>query len=200
MDITLYYTPKTRALRPRWLLEELGLEYRLEAIDLFNGEGQSKAYRNIHPLGAVPAIEIDGNTMIESGAICHWLSDKVSKPKLAPALDDPQRQHYEQWMFFAPGTLEPPAYYALLHGRILPEQQRIQAIVPWCMSRHKNIIAMMDEQLENREYLLGESFSTADIMIGSTLMWLPEQLQDQPRLKAYTERLQQRPAYQRACQ
>ncbi len=64
MNIKLYYTHRTRSLRPRWTLEELGLTYQLALIDLFGGEGDTPAYRRIHPHGSVPALEIDGRVMI----------------------------------------------------------------------------------------------------------------------------------------
>ena len=63
MDIELYHTPATRSCRPRWLLEELRIPYRLRPVDLFGGE------RNpVHPLGSVPAVRIDGETLIENAA------------------------------------------------------------------------------------------------------------------------------------
>jgi len=88
MDITLYYTPQTRAIRPRWLMEELGLEYKLQNIDLYAGEGETEEYKKINPLGAVPAMKIDGEVMLESGAMCHWMADYYADSKLAPAIQD----------------------------------------------------------------------------------------------------------------
>ncbi|MCB1786287.1 MAG: glutathione S-transferase, partial [Gammaproteobacteria bacterium] len=75
MELVLYYQPGTRALRVRWVLEELALPYRLERIDLRKGEGNTHAYRAIHPLGQLPALQVDGEVMIESGAIVHWLAE-----------------------------------------------------------------------------------------------------------------------------
>jgi len=193
MDIELYHTPQTRSSRPRWLLEELGAPYRLRYVDLFGG-GRNPA----HPLGSVPAINIDGETLIESGAICHWLADRFLDKGLAPAMDDPRRARYEQWMFFVPATLEPPAFEILLHTSILPEQHRVGAIVPFAMKGHRRILRMLAEELDHDGYLLGEQFCCADIMLGTTLTWLPEQLDAHPPLLAYTERVTTRPAYQRA--
>lgn len=198
MEIKLYYTPHTRSLRPRWLLEELGLRYQLIPIDLFAGEAESEHYRQINPLAAVPAVEIDGEVMLESGAICHWLADRFINKKLAPALDSAERRRYEQWMFFVPGTLEPPAFYALLHSKILPEENRVTAIVPWTMQRYDSVIKVVNDALEGNNYLMGDQYTAADILVGSVLMWLPDALQAYPALQTYSEKLKQRLAYQRA--
>ena len=195
MDIELYYTPHTRSSRPRWLLEELAQPYHLRPVELFEGE------RNpVHPLGSVPAVTINGETLIESGAICHWLADRFPEKKLAPATTDPQRARYEQWMFFVPGTLEPPAFDILMHTQILPGKKRIAAIVPFSTRRYQQVLRMLSKELDHDGYLLGEQFTCADIMLGTTLTWLPELLQDHPPLLAYTQRVTARPAYQRAIE
>lgn len=199
MDITLYYTHRTRALRPRWLLEELQLPYRLELVDLFGGGGRNAAYRSIHPHGQVPAMEIDGTVMIESCAMCHWLSDRYADKGLAPAGDSPARMAYEQWTFYVPGTLEPPAFQILLHSLILPEKFRVPDMVPWATRSYRSLLKYLNGELGERDYIAGKAFTTADILLGSTLMWLPRELHDRPALQDYVQRLQQRPAYQRAA-
>lgn len=200
MDITLYYTHHTRALRPRWVLEELGLPYRLELIDLFGGAGQTAAYREIHPHGAVPAMVVDGRTMIESCAMCHWLADRFPQQQLAPpAGDATARMAYEQWVFYVPGTLEPLAFQILLHSMILPQEHRVPDMVPWATRRYRSLLKFLNKELARREFITGEQFGTADILLASTLLWLPDILNDYPALGDYTGRLQQRPAYQRAA-
>ena len=195
MQIELYYTPHTRSVRPRWLLEELGTPYSLRLIDLFGGE------RNpVHPLGSVPAVRIDGETQIESGAICHWLADSFPEKDLAPASTDPRRASYEQWMFFVPGTLEPPAFDILMHTQILPEKKRVEAIVPYATGRYHSVLKMLAKELDHDGYLMGEQFTAADIMMTTTLSWLPELLEEYPSLLAYTQRATARPAYQSAIQ
>jgi glutathione S-transferase len=193
MDIELYYTPRTRSLRPRWLLEELDVSYRLRPVDLFGGE------RNpVHPLGSVPAIRVDGDIMFESGAICQWLADRFPEKRLAPEPAAAQRMAYEQWMYFVPGTLEPPAFDILLHSVILPEKRRVPEILPFASRRYQAALGAVDKALEGRSYILGEDFSAADIMLGSTLLWLPELLADHPGLPEYAARVSDRPAYRRA--
>ncbi len=195
MDIELYYTPHTRSTRPRWLLEELAQPYRIHPVELFAGESNP-----LHPLGSVPAVRIDGETLIESGAICHWLADCQPEKRLAPAMNEPMRARYEQWMFFVAATLEPPAFDILLHTQILPEKKRIAAIVPFATRRYQQILRMLAKELDHDGYLLGENFSCADIMLGTTLTWLPESLERHPSLTAYTQRVTARPAYQRAIE
>jgi len=195
MQIELYYTAHTRSVRPRWLLEELGAPYSLRLVDLFGGE------RNpVHPLGSVPAVRIDGETLIESGAICHWLADSFPEKNLAPAPADPRRASYEQWMFFVPATLEPPAFDILMHTQILPEKKRVEAIVPYATGRYHHVLKMLAKELDHAGYLMGEQFTAADIMMTTTLSWLPELLEEYPSLLAYTQRATARPAYQRAIQ
>jgi glutathione S-transferase len=195
MEIELYYTAHTRSVRPRWLLEELGAPYSLRLVDLFGGE------RNpIHPLGSVPAVRIDGETQIESGAICHVLADSFPEKNLAPALADPRRTSYEQWMFFVPATLEPPAFDILMHTQILPEKKRVEAIVPYATGCYQRVLKMLAKELDHDGFLMGEQFTAADIMMTTTLSWLPELLEEYPPLLAYTQRATNRPAYQRAIQ
>ena len=194
MDIELYYTPHTRSSRPRWLLEELAVPYSLHPIDLFGGE------RNpAHPLGCVPSIRLDDETLFESAAICHRLADSFPEKQLAPAQTDTLRARYEQWMFFVPGTLEPPAFEILMHSQILPEKHRVSEIIAYAEKNHRRVLKMLEQQLDHDGYILGESFSCADIMLGTTLTWLPEMLEPFPALQAYTQRVTGRPAYQRAA-
>ena len=195
MEIELYYTPRTRSVRPRWLLEELKVPYSLRLVDLFGGE------RNpAHPLGSVPAIRLDGETLIESGAICHRLADSFPEGNLAPTSTDPRRAAYEQWMFFVPATLEPPAFDILMHTQILPEKKRVDVIVPYAAERYQRVLKMLAKELDHDGYLMGEQFTAADIMMTTTLSWLPELLEEYPTLLAYTQRATARPAYQRAIQ
>ncbi len=197
--IKLYFREKTRAVRPRWLLEELGLEYELHRVDIFAGEGREEQYRQVHPLGQIPAIEIEGETQFESGAICHLLADRHSQQGLAPALDSPERAAYEQWFFYAVSSMDPPAFQVALHSLLLPEDMRIPEMIPLANRSYRRTLPILEAHLKDRPYLMGADFSAADIMVGSVLMWLPRALQDFPTLKAYVKRLRARQAYQRAA-
>ena len=198
MKLKLYYTPKSRALRVRWLLEELKLPYELKYIDLFGGEANTPEYKKIQPHGLIPAIEIDGNVMFESCAICHWLTDQYPDKKLAPELNSVDRQQYEQWMFYLTSMIEPPLWENFLHSNILPSEQRVADIIPWNIARLEATSKVLNDKLGDNDYLVNNTFSTVDIVIGSMLMWSSHNISDYPSLTRYAKNLSQREAYSRA--
>ena len=198
MPLTLYHCPGTRSQRVRWALEELGLDYRLEPIDLYHGQGDSPEYRAINPLGQLPALRIGERVILESGAIVHWLADHFVPGALAPSIDSPLRAEFEQWMFFAVTNLEGPAWEIVLHREILPEQTAVREIIPFAEGRLEQVLDRLATHLRERDYLLGRQFSAADILAGYILMWFPRQIAARPSLKAYLKRLKARPAYRRS--
>jgi glutathione S-transferase len=197
MKLKLYYLPGTRAERVRWILDELGLDYQLETIDLFKGEGQQPDYLAIHPLGQLPALSIDGEVMIESGAIVQWLAESVPGSELAPPTDHPARRAFDQWMYFAVASLEPPAWEMMLHGKILTDKLAVKAIIPFAEPSYAKALDVLEHALRDQDYLVDNRFSAADIMVGYLLAWFPQQLTPYPGLQKYLARLQQRPAYPR---
>lgn len=200
MDIKLYYTPRTRATRVRWLLEELEQPYQLINIDLFNGEGNTDAYKKIHPLGCVPAIKIDGNIMFESTAICEWLADQFPEKHLAPQISSAKRMKYIQWLYFISATLEPHAWNHVLHSRLLSEAQRIPKIVSWSEQKFNQALAVIDEELKKKEYLVGDHFTTVDIILTNLLGWLPKLVKPYTHSFDYMEGIRQREKYKLANQ
>ena len=198
MELKLYYLSGSRAQRVRWLLEELGLDYKLEHIDLFKGEGNTPEYRALHPLGQVPVLIIDNNAMFESGAIVQWLADTHLDKGFAPALDSPHRQAFNQWMYFAVTNLEAPAWEIVLHSKILPEESAVKAIIPFASKTLLQVLTVLDKELTGKKYLVNNTFTATDIMVGYILMWFPEHVETFSNLKAYTQNLQNRPAYIRS--
>jgi glutathione S-transferase len=198
----LYYSPQTRAGRPRWLLEEIGAPYEIAKLDLAKGEHKKPEYMKIHPHGAVPAL-IDGDVaLFESAAICMYLADKFPEKKLAPALGTPARGLYYQWMVYSMATLEPPVLQIFLNTMMLPEAERSPALVEKAKTQFADVARVLSNALAGRSFLLGEQFSAADVMVGSTLAWAAMMglLGDQPALQTYVKRLSERPAFQRAQQ
>jgi len=192
MAITLYFAPFTRATRPRWLLEELGVPYDLVVVDTAAGEHKSEAYvRDVHPLGKVPALTIDGVTMFESAAIVALLADRHLDKGLAPAIDSPERAPYLQWLFFAMTTIEPAVVAAAGHKDDAEARERDQ-------HRFDEAAAPLAHALEGREWLLSSGFSAADVVVGAVLIWAASlKLVQQPALIAYVDRCKARPLWRK---
>lgn len=200
MELILYYQPGSRSQRVRWLLEELELDYKLQHIDLFSGDGNTPEYRALHPLGQLPVLTIDGSAMFESGAIVQWLADIHPEQGLSPAIDTPQRRAFNQWMYFAVTSLEAPAWEIVLHSKILPEDAAIKAIIPFATKHLLTVLKVLDDHLKGKSYMLDNKFSAVDIMLGYILLWFPEYVERFSHLKPYTQNLSQRPAYLRSKQ
>jgi glutathione S-transferase len=196
----LYFAPRTRAIRPRFLLEELGVPFEIVSVELSKGQHKQPDYLEIHPHGAVPALVDGGVRMFESAAICLYLADKFPAKKLAPAPGSPERAAYYQWMVYAMATLEPPVVQYFLHSRVLPEDKRSAVVVEENKKRFDEIARVLTRALSSKEFILGAHFTAADVLIGSILIWVKSLglLEDHPALQAYTARIEARPAYQRA--
>jgi glutathione S-transferase len=197
----LYFAPRTRATRPRWLLEELGEPYELVRLDLSKRENETPAYRAVHPLGDVPAL-VDGEvTLFESAAICLYLADRFPEKQLAPPPGSAERGPYYQWLLFAEASLEPVVMVFHRHAQ-LPEEQKATGHEEFARHRTRlnEVLAIIDARLEGREYLVGGHFTAADIVMAS-ILHLASHLQllgEHPRLVEYVKRHTQRPAVRRA--
>jgi len=199
--IKLFHSPRTRSVRIYWLLEELGLPYELHTI-AFNQESlKSPDYLKVNPLGKVPAIQDDGLTMFESGAILEYLLEKYGKGRLAPPPGTPERGAFLQWVHFGEATALPPLGDLAQHTLFRPESERIAAVVTDARARLTNVLGVLEQALKGRQYLVGDEFTGADIMNGYALVltkWFGLLSDDYPNLVAYLARLEQRPALQKA--
>lgn len=195
----LYYVPKTRAARPRWVLEELGIAYDLVRLDAGRGQTRTPEHLARHPLGHVPVLEDGAVRVFESAAICLHLADGHPGARLAPPPGSPDRALLYQWMFFGATEVEPPL--GVLSGdRRKAEGQRNPAAVEAARPLAEAAARVVDAALGNGPWLLGEGFTVGDVYLGSAFMWakllgIGEGLRS---LDAWIGRLRERPAYQRA--
>jgi len=193
--LTLYYTPKTRAQRIRWLLEECHVQYHLVNIDLFNGEGYSAEYLKVNPLGYVPTLTDNDVTISESGAIAQYITQQYAASHLQPEIGTADYMKFLQWLYFTTSTLEPPLWEIQLHSWILPKEKRNRSAIEIANDRYDPIVKVVNDELSNKPYILGDTFSTADILLSSTLAWHKKSLKKYPVLADYVEKLFNRPAY-----
>ena len=196
----LYYAPNTRAHRPRWLLEELGVPYELVRLDVKSQENRQEAYLAVNPLGHVPALHDGEVTLIESGAICLHLADKFPEKRLAPKPGTAQRGQYYQWVVFALTSLEPQVALYENHVKRLPEDQRDPRAAERAKARLHELCAVVDKAVTGREYLVGDGFTVADLLVSAVLGWarFAGVLPDLPGLVEYSKRIAGRPAAKRA--
>ena len=185
--MTLYYAFPSRAMKVRWLLEELNLPYQLTRFDLAKGDHLSDAYRQIHPLAKVPSL-IDGQTTIyEAGAICIYLADRYRSIPLAPVIESPRRAEYLQWIFFSINSFETPFLDFFKNKNQKAKERFMEAA------------EVLAHQVRDKEYLF-DDFSAADCMIGTPLGWarFTGILDEFPALLDYNRRLVARPASKRS--
>lgn len=199
--LILYHASQSRSVRPRWVLEELGVPYDLRRVDLAAGQQKTPEFLKVNPNGAVPAL-VDGDTRIfESAAICQHLADRFPDKRLAPPLGTPARAHYYQWIHFAMSTLEPPLMTIFVHTVMRPEAERLPQLVEPAREQLRAALAVLAQALAGRTFIVGDELTVADVMVGSTLAWA-QMLglidASMPATTSYLARLMARPAFQRA--
>lgn len=191
--ITFYYSPHTRASSTLALFEELGAPHELKVLNMKAGEQRLPEYLAVNPLGKVPAI-VDGDTVVtEQVAIHILLADRFPQAGLAPALDSPLRGAYLRWL----------VYYAACFEPAVSDRALGRDAGPYMSSPYGDFDAMLgvlETQLRQGPYLLGETVSAADILWGTALGWgmafggVPRL----PVLADYVARIAARPAVRRA--
>lgn len=192
MSVQLYYHPYSRAAGTLWALEEVGVAYDLIVTDITNGAQKGPDLVTKNPMGKLPTL-VDGDLVVsEAAAIALYLADRYAPGRLAPALDDPQRGTYLRWSLFAPSVIE-PAVMAKASGW---EVKEVSA--GW--GRYDTMIASAESAIAGKDFVLGGTFSMADVVFGGTLRFMMDfkQIEPTPIFTAYVERLNARPAYQRA--
>lgn len=196
----LYYIAQTRAFRPRWLFEELEEPYELVRLDPQEREHKSSEYRKIHPLGAVPALVDGDHVILETIAICMHIADGHIDKGMAPPLGTPERASYYQWLSFGSSTLEACVAYAYMRSFNLPPDRRTEAATPDEQEKFRRVVAPLEDHLDSRPFLLGESLTTADIVVGGVLDWADRSgfAEYMTNTANYLGSLRDRPAYQRA--
>lgn len=196
----LYYCPKTRATRPRWMLEEMGVPYELAYINLKQGDQKKPEFHKVNPMGGVPALEDGPVKMFESAAIVMYLADQYGKGQFAPETNSTDRASYYQWMFFSMTSLDVPIVQYFYHTQLYAEEKRVAATASDAKANFQKAAQVLSQHLETREFMVGKSFSAADIMVGSNLLFAKGLglLEEYPGLKKYLEKLVSRPAFKRA--
>jgi glutathione S-transferase len=212
--ITVHHLENSRSQRVLWLLEELGVQYRVKR---YARDPETKlapaSLRNVHPLGKSPVITDDGLTVAESGAIVEYLVGKYGGDSgLVPAEGTPGRLRYTYWLHYAEGSAMPPLLLSLIF-RKMPEAPMpffVRPVVRGIADKvKKSFIApqlalhldFMEAELGKSAWFAGDEFTAADVQMSFPLEAAGASglLGDaRPRLRDFVEKISSRPAYQRA--
>jgi glutathione S-transferase len=185
--ITLFHAPQSRSSRIVWLLEELNVPYEIQPVSIFRpmtAEGLPDP-ANPHPDKRVPAILHDDALITESVAIALYRADAFPAAGLAPALGDRRRGEYLTWIAWYATELE-QALFAGLSGALAdsPQKQR----------DHGAVVERLRSALAQGLYVMGDVFTSADVLIGSALAFGRHAFPADEVLDAYVERCRSRPA------
>jgi glutathione S-transferase len=192
--LTLYHAAPSRSSITRWMLEEIGEPYDIHLLNLGRGDNRKPDYLAINPMGKVPALKHGDTVITEAAAICAYLADEFPRAKLNVPIGTPRRGVYLKWLFFGPSCIE-----AAIMDRTFPrkEEARRAALGYGDFDTAMDVTA---KAVANGPYLMGDQFTAADVIIGSTLRWgmMFKMVPERPEFTAYTNRLATRPALQRA--
>ena len=190
----LYYSPGACSLSPHIILNEGGFSFDKEKVDLASRKTETGAdYTAVNPDGYVPALRLDdGQVLTEGPAIIQYLADRVPEKKLAPPMGTIERYRLMQWLNFI--TTELHKGFAPLFNPQAPEEWK--AVATAQLARR---LSSVSQQLEGKDWLLGNDFTVADAYLFTVLGWgryVGIELERWPVLKAYQDRVFMRPAVQ----
>ena len=191
-DLIFYTNPQSRGRIARWMLEEVGIEYRTEVVE-YGAEMKSPPYIDINPMGKVPAISHRGVVVTETAAICAYLADAFPDARLAPTQEE--RGAYYRWLFFAAGPLEAAVINHHLGFEVPAEREGMIGY-----GTYGTVIDVLEAELAKTDYAAGSRFTAADVYLGSHIGWgfQFETIEKRTPLVEYWARLEGRPARRRA--
>ena len=201
--ITLHHCPQTRSMRVLWLLEELGVPYQLQ-VRPFDKSLRAEEYLSLNPAGRVPALEIDGDTLWESGAIIQVLCHRFAERGLGRAPGEADWDDWLIWLHFAETISQHAAALTQQHVALYDDSMRSPVVMKLEAKRLEKCYAAIEGRLnspvENRDYLLTSGFSAADIAVGQAVYMARHfaRIEGFPEVVAWYERITDRPGFRAA--
>ncbi|MDA3441954.1 glutathione S-transferase [Acinetobacter bereziniae] len=206
--ITLHHLDQSRSLRIIWALEELGLEYEIKHYKRLPTFAAPPELKAVHPLGKSPVLTDGDLTIAESAVILDYLQTTYDTQNQFKPQKPQDLMQYNYWMHYAEGSLMPYLVMTLVMTNmpkhvpflIRPIAKKISEGVRggFINPRLKEHSAFLEDYFSQHDYAAGE-FSFADIQMSFPVMAMQQRTQNKmPQIAAYAERIQQRPAYQRA--
>ncbi|UCD67844.1 MAG: glutathione S-transferase family protein [Betaproteobacteria bacterium] len=197
--LKIYHAPRTRGFRIVWLCEELGTPYQIVPVDMSPKYRASPEWRSLNPVGKVPVMSDGDMTIFESGAMLQYVLDKYGEGRLQPQPGTNEHGIYLQWLWFAEATFSRPLGEIVNHNREFADNP-LKPVIDEMKTRARLCAQALDAALAEKSWIIGETFSAADIMLGLSLRSYQRLMnEDFPgNVAPYWTRLTARPAYQRA--
>lgn len=198
--ITLHHCPQTRSMRTLWLLHELEVEFFLRTYP-FDRTLRSPEFLSLSPAGRVPALEIDGERMFETGAITEYLCERFSPDRLGRTAESPDRMSWLVWTHFAETISQHVAALTQQHVMLYEDAMRSPVVMKLEAARLRKcydaIEARLSTPIENRDYLLTSGFSAADISVGHAVYMAQyfARLDDHPATRDWYARITDRESF-----
>lgn len=198
--IRLHHTPQTRSMRVLWLLHELGVPFEV-VPRAFDKSLRAPDYLSLSPAGRVPALEIEGERMFESGAIIEYLCERFSPRHLGRPPGNPERMAWLVWLHFAETISQHAAALTQQHVALRADHMRSPTVMQLEAARlgkcYGALEARLSPPVEDRDHLLTGGFSAADIAVGQAVymarFFAPTA--GFPALEAWYGRITARPAF-----
>jgi len=193
----LYGFPPTRSVRVLWTLRELDVDFEFVNVDPSRGELRRPEFLAVNPAGKLPVL-VDGDFVLtESVAIVLYLAEKYPEKGLLPA-GLRARAEVNRWLLFCATELEQPLWRITRHRLLYPPEKRLAAEIPIAREDFLDMAAVLERHMEGRQFLVGDKATVADFVAAYTLdmasvMDELELLDGLPRLRAFMERMYERP-------
>ena len=170
--ITLHHVPQSRSMRVLWLLHELDVPFRL-IVRPFDRSLREPEFLSLSPAGRIPALEIEGERMFESGAMVEYLCERYPARGMGRAAGDMDRMAWLVWVHFAETLSQHVAHLTQQHIMLYDDAMRSPIVMQLEAKRLQKCYAAIEARLstpvENRDYLLTAGFSAADICVGQAV-------------------------------
>ena len=190
----LYEFPPTRSIRVRWTLQELGVDFESETVNLMAGENRQPEFLKINPAGKIPVL-VDGDLVLtESVAIVLYLAEKYPEKGFLPT-DLKDRAQINRWLLFTATELEQPLWRIARHSSLYPKPLRLAAEIALARQDFLDMAAVLEGHMQGRDYIVGKGVTVADFVCAYTLDWANEVqlLTDFPQLRRYMREMYERP-------
>ncbi|ARE38579.1 Glutathione S-transferase [Rhodovulum sp. P5] len=198
--IRLHHCAQARSFRTLWLMHEMGLDFEFVHHSFFDKSLRHPEFLALSPAGRVPALEIDGRVLFESGAITEYLVETRPDCGLGRFPGDEDRADWLEWLHFAETMGQHIASLTQQHIALREDWMRSPTVMRLEAKRLEKVLEVVDRVVERHDWLLPSGFSAVDTNVGYGVMvarrFVPADLL--PAVDAYFGRLQARAGFQRA--